>query len=302
MIKRLFVRLAYGAAFALPLMILTYALAQAGSPAQQDPPPDEMCSACHGSFTTSWEQSAHGQAGSNPAFIAAMEAEESTGSCLSCHTTGYDPESGDYHSDAITCTACHDTSNANHPMQPMSADRSAKLCGTCHQETLFEWQVSAHRESGLSCIGCHDPHETGLKKDDPLGQCATCHRSRASNFAHSEHSKQGLTCSGCHLAELDGPGDGHARLDHSFNVRLSTCNSCHAYQMHDPSEVHPEGATPPAPPDALAAVEHLSVVAEPLPVNPVGFATLSGLFGLAAGVILAPWLERRYRGNGRKDE
>ena len=301
-IKRLVARLVYGLIFALPLMLVSFAFAHAKQMPQENQPEQLVCKACHGTFQKAWEGSAHGQAGTDPAFREAWLAQGEPGKCLECHVTGYDPDLNTWESEAITCNACHDADTANHPMQPMAANRSAKLCGDCHQETYFEWQVSSHRESGLDCVGCHDPHATSLKKDDPAGQCASCHRSRASNYAHSEHSKQGLACSDCHLAELrDSSAEGHARLDHSFSVRLSTCNSCHAYQMHDPSEVHPERPTP-MPADALAAVETLSVLEEPIPVSPVGFATLSGLFGLAAGAILAPWIERRYRKNDHKDE
>jgi hypothetical protein len=120
----------------------------------------------------------------------------------------------------------------------------------------------------------------------------------------SAHSKQGLDCSDCHLATLEGGIEGHARLDHSFGVKLSTCNECHAYQMHDPSEVHPEGkAAVEAPVDALSAVESSVVVSEPSPVSPVGFAVIAGLFGLAAGAIVAPWLEKTARRRStKKDE
>jgi predicted CXXCH cytochrome family protein len=178
-------------------------------------------------------------------------------------------------------------------MEAMGSDRSSKLCGDCHTETYFEWQVSAHRSEGLECTGCHDPHATSLKaRKEPGDLCASCHRSRASNFAHSAHSKQGLTCIDCHLAKLEGEnGEGHARLDHSFSVRLSTCNSCHAYQMHDPAEVHTDNPTP-APPDPLTSVETLTVTEKPNSVNPVGFSAMFGLLGLAAGIFLSPYLER----------
>ena len=36
------------------------------------------------------------------------------------------------------------------------------------------------------------------------------------------------------------------------------------------------------------------VTSEPSPVSPVGYAGLAGLVGLAAGMVLAPWLERFY--------
>lgn len=294
--KRFLTRIYYGLLFALPLVLLTFALAQAGTNPQETQPQDSPqieCAMCHESFQTSWETSAHGRATIDPAFKSAWETQGKPSECLTCHVTGYDAETNTWAADGITCQACHDTAKANHPAEPMAADRSAKMCGTCHTETFFEWQVSVHRQKGLDCVGCHDPHATKLKAQDPANQCASCHRERASNFAHSAHSQQGLTCADCHLAKLEGGQEGHARLDHSFAVRLSTCNQCHAYQMHDPSQVHPENPTPQSPDDALAAVETLSVVSEPGAVSPVGFAMIAGLFGLALGVIVTPWIERR---------
>ncbi len=304
MMKRVFTRLFYGCVFALPIMLLTYALAQAGSLPQDQPPtttPQLDCKMCHASVQDAWQASAHGNAASDPDFNRVWNAQGKPNECLSCHVTGYDAVTNTWQADGITCQACHNPANTRHPAEPMAADRSANLCGNCHTETLFEWQASAHREKGLDCVGCHDPHQTSLKADDASGQCASCHRERASNFAHSEHSQQGLTCADCHLARLEGGQEGHARLDHSFEVRLSTCNECHAYQMHDPAQVHPENPTP-LPPDALASVEALSVNPEPGSVSPVGYAMIAGIFGVTLGVIIAPWLERKNRKSRRWDE
>jgi hypothetical protein len=61
--------------------------------------------------------------------------------------------------------------------------------------------------------------------------------------------------------------------------------------MHDPVSVHEEN--PPAENlDSMASIETSSVLAAPKPANPIGFALLAGLVGLAGGVILAPWIER----------
>lgn len=301
--NKIILRLLYGLLFALPLMLLTYALAQASSPQQAQQPPSALsCPACHETFQTTWEKSKHGTAASDPVFKKSWEDQGKPGACLSCHVTGYNPDTGTWKSDGITCEACHDAATANHPMKPMAADRSAKMCGTCHQETYFEWQASVHRQKGLDCVGCHDPHSTGLIAADTADQCASCHRERASNFAHTQHSKVGLSCADCHLKKLSDPVEGHSRRDHSFNVSLSTCNSCHAYQMHDPAEVHTDNPTPQPVVDTLAAVDNVTVATESKPVNPLGFATLSGVFGLAAGAILAPWIERLLRNRKNKDQ
>lgn len=307
--KRISIRLLTGLVIALPLMLISFAIAQAGSINAQQPqttpvPTQLICPACHESFQESWEKGSHANSMKSTGFQTEWKAQGEPGECLTCHTTGYNPDTGEYQGDAITCSACHDTAAANHPMEPMAADRSSKMCGTCHTETYFEWQASAHRQNGVDCVSCHDPHGTGLKAADAAEQCASCHRDRASNFAMSAHSKQGLSCADCHLAKLEGGIEGHARLDHSFGVKLSTCNECHVYQMHDPSEVHPEHNDPAvAPVDALSAVESSVVVSEPSPVSPVGFAVIAGLFGLAAGAIVAPWLEKAARRrSSKKDE
>lgn len=288
-------RLLAGLALALPAGLLTYALARADTLPPAQPDSEAGCATCHEAIAEAWQGGHHGQATTSPVFEEAWKAQGSKRECLTCHTTGYDPDSDTWTAEGITCQACHSPLTPNHPEQPMATDRSASLCGKCHTETLFEWQVSQHRESDLSCVGCHDPHATGLKAGEPSDLCAACHRERASNFAHTAHYQQGLTCADCHLATLgSATGEGHAVRDHSFNVKLSTCNACHAYQMHDPVEVRADEPTP-APPDALAAVEMAGVTPQPSPASPMGFAALSALLGLGAGMVLAPWLERWYR-------
>ena len=49
-------------------------------------------------------------------------------------------------------------------------------------------------------------------------------------------------------------------------------------------------------------VQLASVTPEPAPVSPVGFAGLAALIGLAAGMVLAPWLERFYRQTVKHDD
>lgn len=294
--RKIIYRLILGLVIAIPLMLITYALAQASGKPQESVSPSASCPACHETFQKAWEQGAHGHATNDPIFLKAWEDQGKPGECLTCHVTGYDPSTNTWKENGITCQACHDTTTANHPMEPMAADRSSKACGTCHAETFFEWQVSAHRQQGLDCIGCHDPHGATLKSENTANQCASCHRERASNFAHSAHSKQGLTCADCHLTKLDDPTRGHSRRDHSFMVRLSTCNKCHAYQMHDPAEVHPENPTP-LPPDAMASADQSAVAEQPGQVSPVGFAVIAGLFGLGVGAVIAPWVERIYKNN-----
>ncbi len=287
-------RLFFGLLFALPFGLVSAAWVQAGSSAVVETTEPLDCKECHAAFYEAWEDSAHGQAVTDPRFQEAWLAKGQPNECLSCHTTGYDAISNTWEADGITCEACHSPISDSHPTVPMPTDRSGALCGTCHLETLFEWQVSKHRTSELSCTGCHGQHSTNLKSGDASTLCASCHRDRASNYAHTQHSQEGLSCADCHLGPLNGAGEGHGTRDHSFFVRLSTCNECHAYQMHDPVEVHTNDTSPVVNPEPVEFV-NAGVSVEPSPVNPFSYALLSGLIGMAGGMILAPWLERWYK-------
>lgn len=303
MTKRRIRMLCFGLLFAIPVAVTVFVFSTNSAQAQFTATSTEDCQICHAGFQESWAEGSHGRAVDDPIFKEAWHAQGQPAMCMSCHTTGFNPETGTWEKEGISCEACHNPIEEDHPMEPMPADRSANLCGNCHTETFFEWQVSGHRQEDLSCIGCHDPHGTNLKSNDASMLCATCHRDRASNFAHSAHSSEGLTCADCHIGSIEGEtGEkGHAVRDHSFHVRLSTCNACHAYQMHDPVQVHPEpeGTEDEA---RIASTEMALISDDPGTINPLGFATLAGLVGMAAGMILSPWLERWYQRFNESDE
>jgi hypothetical protein len=48
-----------------------------------------------------------------------------------------------------------------------------------------------------------------------------------------------------------------------------------------------------APPEVM--LSSVALTSEPAPVSPLGFAGLASLIGLAAGTVLAPWLEGKYK-------
>jgi predicted CXXCH cytochrome family protein len=313
MLPRLF-RLSLGLVFALPLAFVTYALAQAAStpevvaaPVSQDTPPDKPdCQECHAQYQEVWETSAHGQALSDPVFRTDWEAQGEPQECLGCHTTGFDPATGSYAAEGVTCAACHEPVASNHPLAPAFMSRSAELCGECHRDTEFEWQNSRHGESDLTCISCHDPHATMIKAEDTSSLCADCHGTRVAAFAHSNHAEEGLTCTDCHITATDTePGMGNAQHSHTFDVDLNTCTQCHEYEIHNPAAamlLAADGTGPtPEPPSGLNSGSAAAVTAEPQPTSPFGFAIFAGLIGLAFGIVLAPWLERGLRRIARGD-
>lgn len=288
-LKRL--RMILGLLLAISFGMVSYFGATAGPDDQTPPPEREDCRECHPTLYMSWEQSDHGQALVDPAFQEQWQEQGEPRECLMCHTTGYDPDSNTWVEDGISCRACHSPMPDNHPMEPMPTDRSAALCEQCHSQTVFEWNISSHRQSGLDCVDCHGQHTTTLRAEDVAELCAGCHRDHASTFAHSVHNEQDLSCPDCHLETLDGEygGDrGHSVNDHSFSPKLDACNRCHSYQMHDPVDAGSEGDSPAMP-------ETQGISFEPDPVNPLTFALLSALVGMAAGLVIAPWVQKWYQ-------
>jgi predicted CXXCH cytochrome family protein len=288
-------RLLIGLLFAVPLTLVSFALAQAGPVADESQPPPD-CLECHASYQAAWESGAHSQALVDPAFKAAWDAVGNPQECLSCHTTGFDPATGTSQASGVTCAACHDPVPANHPLSPASMTRAADKCGECHTDTVFEWQNSRHGQSDLTCVNCHDPHGTSLKTDDASTLCASCHGTRVAAFAHSAHAAQDLTCTDCHIGEKDGElGMGRARHTHTFAVNLDTCTRCHENEIHNPTVAMLIESGTPVPPDSQSSGQPTNVSTNPPPVSPLGIATFTGLIGLAFGIVLAPILEKGFR-------
>jgi len=292
MIKNRLIRITIGLAFAILFGLTTAAWTQANPGLDSSSSTELDCQKCHPAFVATWENSAHGHALSNSVFADALHEQQDQTTCLPCHTTGYDPDSNTWLEEEITCQACHSPLTENHPLEPMSNDRSSELCGNCHIETLSAWQNSKHKDTGLSCIVCHGQHSTKLKAEDATSLCETCHVEIKGDYIHASHSTDEASCADCHLELTNATkGEGHAARDHSFYVKFSTCNACH---MLD-ATVEQISAVAKNPPDAMAAVATLGVSFEPDPVNPIYFALLSALIGMAFGLVLAPWIERWFR-------
>lgn len=305
------------------LIALMFALLFAGvtlvAVSAQDgtPPPvqDDQgeCADCHKDFQMSWQNGPHGNATKDPIFVNAWTDQGKPGACLACHVTGYDEVSGTWKEDGVTCAACHIDEGGEHPRTTMSVGANPNTCGTCHTDTRFAmeaWEGSMHYQKGMDCTSCHDPHNASLKvtfnlKNQTLKDasqlCISCHEEASMNFPYSIHSQQGVTCIDCHLEHLENANrEVHFVADHSFKASVQTCASCHAGQMHAAGEATStkeiadvEVEQPLI--ESTPAIEMSSIVPHPEPVSPLGYAGLAALIGLAAGMVLAPWLERWYR-------
>ena len=315
-IERLLIALMFALLAAGVTLIAASALDEPAQPAAQF---TANCAACHTEFQMTWENGAHGQAGSDPVFVDEWTRQGKPGACLVCHTTGYDPATATYEADGVTCEACHGQAPADHPKSPMPVDRSPDLCGRCHSDTRFGWQdwkVSTHYQRGMDCATCHDPHSASLKKvdesagetsgtDDISALCINCHQEHSMSFPYTAHNQQGVTCVDCHVNHLENADRAaHTVPDHSFNASLDSCNTCHAEEMHSSTEESPVSAiaAPPLSTQPTDEIQLASVTPEPSPVSPIGFSALAGLLGLAGGMVLAPWLERWYQRLTKHDQ
>ncbi len=308
-----FQRILIALASALLFAGITLAVASAQDttppPAQTD---KKNCAECHTDFQMMWENGMHGNATKDPVFVEEWNAQGNPSACLSCHVTGYDEKTGTWIADGVTCAVCHTDTGGDHPNTAMAINNTPTACGTCHTDTRFGWQAwegSTHYKNGMDCTNCHDPHSASLKLagtgDDASQICTYCHKD-VSEKNHGIHADKGVTCVDCHITQKDTSLPAHTVPDHSFKATLAKCTACHAEQIHasgdavPPAETQPAGAA-----DAHAAtpaVNQASLMSTPAPVSPLGYAGLAALIGIAAGMLLSPWLERLYSAALKKSE
>ena len=284
-------RIAVGFILAIPLALGTAALTFEGQAAPDPQGKDPNCQVCHEPIHQLWDDGLHGQAAMDPVFTEAWQEQGSPTQCLTCHASGFDAETGSATEMGVTCVACHGQYIDGHPAEPMPTYRSATTCSQCHAETHTEWQTSSHIGFEGGCVDCHDPHAADIRAEDASSLCSTCHQTTADGFSHNIHNTAGMTCADCHLHEEPlAEDETHAARDHSFEVSLASCTQCHDFHSHEDWEI---ASVNQEPPDVVSAEVETS--SDPAPVSPVGYSALVGIFGLAGGMILTPWLERLYK-------
>ncbi len=222
-------------------------LAEASGPTQDSKPSNspESCATCHVDIVSAWQTGSHAQAYSDPVFQETWQNDGSDPACLACHTTGYEPRTGEYTHEGVTCESCHGETPADHPPAAMSAKPGVEVCADCHATTYAEWQQSKHGEQQLGCTTCHDPHPQQLRFDDAKTLCLNCHNEDArDDYAHLVHAD--LQCTDCHWH--------HGTLEdqlahytsgalfptgHTTKVETQACISCH--ETVSPSALMQEG-------------------------------------------------------------
>lgn len=275
-------------------------------------PNDQECIGCHEGLRGHWENSPHGKSTTDPKFQLEWKAKGSDPQCLTCHTTGYDPATGTYQSEGVSCLACHSPVPASHPDNMMPTDDSAQKCGSCHKETYAEWETSNHGAEDMTCNQCHNPHTSEVRAENSQELCKSCHNTETHYYAFTGHAEKGLLCTDCHLRVNDAPdGSGHSQRHHTFKVDLNTCNACHAQDMHaevnlaNKDALEPDPAVACYPAETVASINPTPeptpapVTTEPAGPSPLVYVVPAGI-GLVFGTMIAPWVGRM--SSRRKDE
>jgi formate-dependent nitrite reductase cytochrome c552 subunit len=319
--KRLVLRLTVGFCCAIVALAITAITSEAGaalSDSRQEGPVRTDCQDCHASVVDNVMHSSHGQAVADSVFQEAWDEADNAVECLSCHVTNYDPATGEYEGDGITCTTCHFGQTGPHPETPMPTDPSSRLCGTCHIDTYAEWQTSAHGEGELSCVRCHNPHTATLKEGNMHDLCTTCHTDEGHFYTYTGHAQKGLTCVDCHLRVSGSPiGEGHGQRLHTFDVDLATCTQCHGQEMHAPAETSADASAEAGIEDTAAVmriayapseesaceVGEGTVIDEPAPqpAQPLNYLLVAAV-GMGFGAAVTPVAENAFRRFGSKKD
>jgi len=189
----------------------------------------ETCGGCHEEVYEYWKNGPHARAMSSPIFDQAWEANIHAQACLRCHTTAFDPASGEFAEKGVGCEVCHGAMVENHPdVVQGQPEFSAPLCANCHLDEWGEWRSSRHAETGIECDSCHSPHGQNILFPTVQELCAACHEERGEIFAHSTHASRNLLCSECHMH----PAEHGGKTGHTFSVGSGTCIRCHRDEIH----------------------------------------------------------------------
>jgi len=208
--------------------------APAGETIQQNYAGSDTCAGCHEDIHTTWSTTLHSQAFSSPIFQADWVNQSSAASCLECHTTGYDPTTGKFVEEGVTCESCHGPLQQDHPKNPMPITPDYTLCARCHKTTTDEWRASKHGEVNINCEACHNSHSQKPRAETVNELCTTCHKDTGSSFTHGTHANSGLSCTNCHMAttsHTESTG-GLFATGHTFAVGSEACINCHKDTVH----------------------------------------------------------------------
>lgn len=189
------------------------------------------CTECHADVHEVWQDSPHANASLGENFLDAYAASGQPSYCMSCHASGYDPNTQRYVFEGVVCSTCHVLDEgAEHPPGPMPIASSSEACGRCHSgehsPEYNEWLVSDHSNFNVDCVDCHVAHDNSLRLGGINETCADCHE----NAMNDEiHMGEDMNCVDCHMTRIEDEG---AVVHHTMFFDPQTCAECHG-NIHD---------------------------------------------------------------------
>ncbi len=170
----------------------------------------DTCATCHADVAKSFATNPHTK-------MALMPGNANGVTCENCHGPGSDHVAGG-----------GDVTKIFDPAKASAKDVNAK-CLSCHAGAHPDFLRSPHAKAGLSCISCHDIHdskEEALLKAPQPTLCFQCHTDVKPAFGMPFHHpvNEGIVkCSDCH--DVHGTfGNNNLRSTADQNM---ICTKCH---------------------------------------------------------------------------
>jgi predicted CXXCH cytochrome family protein len=224
-----------GLLFTVHVTVAAPPLQDEDTDAAAEPLSEQECQECHLDVKSHWEDSRHAQAFSDPYFQEQWTAAGEPDECLACHTTNFQPATGEFDAEGISCEACHGKVSGEHPPEAVPIKADTEYCGTCHTTTLGEWHQTGHATEDIGCMDCHDPHSQKPLFDAPDDLCINCHKDSMEDYLEDLHVQEGIGCVDCHALVIppdEIPKDGIVPTGHAFNITPATCVACHTDALH----------------------------------------------------------------------
>lgn len=225
-------------ALILAIVIAPANSVSAGPEERYDHPQDTSqrdCKDCHLKIKANWEVSPHAHAYDDPIFYNRYLDMGKPVECLVCHTTSYDPDTGEVIQPGVDCEACHGLAKPDHPQTANEIFADEYYCGSCHTTTLSEWRLTGHYRAGVGCMDCHDPHSQKNLFENPDDLCINCHKDDMGDYLEDLHIQNNIGCVDCHALVIppdEIPLDGIVPTGHGFTITVPTCVACHTDKLH----------------------------------------------------------------------
>lgn len=152
--------------------------------------------------------------------------------CGQCHFRGYS-KGGiyDYPYDETANLTYQSGQDLNNYIQIVAGYWPYDNFSRQHHQQFLDFKETDHYEGGMTCISCHDPHQSlgqphqltsnFMTIEDGQG-CVKCHSKMAESVnginKHSKHKQENSSCIACHMSNFASSGKGYDISTHSFKV------------------------------------------------------------------------------------